>query len=248
MGNSTNSIDCCNLSGLTSSMHEKTPKNSRTPSFVRSVSLARCFIYIVCSGDFPRLCWILRSVLLCPKILHRKNSNVENTSILFVTDPQCRSFLRSHSKQVTPVGKLPLTDIILQVPNLLAGFFGPFNTLIPFMTTSATIALLFTFCRTNPSVILFCALYGFFSSPLMSLVPNVVSKLCSKPESFGTRLGMLFIPMSLGYLIGDPIAGIILGAGWVPLQVFCASTLLGCAAVLVIVRVRLQGWAWTHPI
>ena len=116
------------------------------------------------------------------------------------------------------------------------------------MTTSATLALMFTLCRTTSSVIVFCALYGFFSSPLTSLVPNVVSKLCSKSETFGTRLGMLFIPMSLGYLIGNPIAGIILGAGWVPLQVFCAGTLLACAAVMFIVRVRLEGWGWTHPI
>ena len=110
------------------------------------------------------------------------------------------------------------------------------------------IALLFTLCRTTSSVIAFCALYGFFSSPLTSLVPNVVLKLCSNSESFGTRLGMLFIPMSLGYLIGDPIAGVILAAGWVPLQVFCAGTLLACAAVMLVVRVRLQGWAWTHSI
>ena len=105
--------------------------------------------------------------------------------------------------------------------------------------------MLFTFCRTTPSVIAVCALYGFFSSPLISLVPDVVSKLCPEDESFGTRLGLLFIPMSLGYLIGDPIAGIALGGGWEPLQALSAGMLLACAAVLVAVKIRLESQSWT---
>lgn len=105
MGYSNNSTDRSKLSGYTSGMHDKASKNPRTPSFVRSVSLARCFLYTICSGNIPRLCWILCSLLLRPSILHRESSNVEDTRLLFVANPQRRSLLRSHSKQATPVGK-----------------------------------------------------------------------------------------------------------------------------------------------
>ena len=52
---------------------------------------------------------------------------------------------------------------------------------------------------------------------------------------------MMFVPMAFGYLMGNPIAGILLGTGWVSLQVFCAGMLLTCAGVLVVVKLRLEG-------
>ena len=104
MGYSSNSTDSSRLSGHTSGMYDKASKNSGTPSFVRSVSLARCFLCTVCSGNLSRFCWILCSLLLRPSILHRKSSNVQDTSLLFTANPQCRSVLRSHSKQATSMG------------------------------------------------------------------------------------------------------------------------------------------------
>lgn len=50
---------------------------------------------------------------------------------------------------------------------------------------------------------------------------------------------MIFVPMAFGYLIGNPIAGIILGAGWIPLQIFCAASLAASLGLLVVLKIKL---------
>jgi len=118
---------------------------------------------------------------------------------------------------------------------------GPLNALIP--CTLATSVLAFGWIRIHDStgVIIFSALYGFFSGSFISLSILTVAALCPTLSVIGIRLGMAFIPMSVGTLIGNPIAGAILKSGWTGLQAFCGGIMM-CAGILAIaVRITKHG-------
>lgn len=116
-------------------------------------------------------------------------------------------------------------------PNWLADKIGPLNVQIPF----ALIASLLAFCwipiRNTPGLLVFCALYGFFSGTFVSLPGPIVYVLSSDMSTVGTRLGMSMGFAGVGLLIGNPIAGAILrgGGGWVGLQAW-AGTLIAVSA------------------
>ncbi|KAL8831107.1 MAG: hypothetical protein Q9191_001056 [Dirinaria sp. TL-2023a] len=124
--------------------------------------------------------------------------------------------------------------------NVFADYLGPLNTLLPCTCISAALVLVWIFLRTLPGIISFCVLYGFFSGPLISLTPQIVANFCPDSTAIGTRTGMLFLSMAFGYLIGNPVAGVVLRAGWAPLQVFCAGTMFSSAAVMLVVKTRLR--------
>jgi len=60
----------------------------------------------------------------------------------------------------------------------------------------------------------------------------------------GMRFGMLLIPLSIGLLIGDPIAGAISASGWVGLQVFAGTVGVAAAVCALAVRATKHGWKW----
>ena len=49
----------------------------------------------------------------------------------------------------------------------------------------------------------------------------------------GVRMGMLFIPIAAGLLVGNPIAGALVRSGWIDLQAFCGTT-IACSGICVI--------------
>lgn len=61
---------------------------------------------------------------------------------------------------------------------------------------------------------------------------------------FGVRLGMLLIPISVGLLVGNPIAGAISSTGWIGLQIFSGGLILVAAALVIVVRINMFGWSW----
>lgn len=46
-------------------------------------------------------------------------------------------------------------------------------------------------------------------------------------------MGMLFVPIAAGLLVGNPIAGALLRSGWVDLQAFCGAVLC-CSGICVL--------------
>ena len=44
---------------------------------------------------------------------------------------------------------------------------------------------------------------------------------------------MLLVPIAIGLLVGNPIAGALLHSGWIDLQAFCGAT-IACSAIFVI--------------
>ena len=93
---------------------------------------------------------------------------------------------------------------------------------------------------------LFSAIYGFFAGAITTVTAVVDAALCPSLDVVGVRMGMLLVPWALGLLLGEPIAGAILGssAGWRGLQVF-TGVVLGTATVLgVLVRWVKYGMKW----
>ena len=54
-------------------------------------------------------------------------------------------------------------------------------------------------------------------------------------------MGMLFIPLAIGLLIGNPIAGAILRRGWISLEAFCGASVAVSALFMALARVAKGG-------
>ena len=65
--------------------------------------------------------------------------------------------------------------------------------------------------------------HRFFSGTLVSIPPTVAVTLSPPLTVIGVRMGMLFVPVAAGLLVGNPIAGALLRNGWIDLQVFCGA-------------------------
>ena len=112
------------------------------------------------------------------------------------------------------------------LPNLVADKLGPINM----MTVCTTAACVLGFCwiaiHNIPGIIVFCVLYGFFSGSFVSLQPAVVVTLSPSLGIFGTRMGMSSCFSGLGILVGNPVAGAIVGDGsWLGIMLFCGCSL-----------------------
>lgn len=116
-------------------------------------------------------------------------------------------------------------------PNWLADRIGPLNVQIPFALIASLLAFCWIAIRNTPGLLVFCALYGFFSGTFVSLPGPIVYGLSSDMSTVGTRLGMSMGFAGVGSLIGNPIAGAILrgDGGWVGLQAW-AGTLVVVSA------------------
>ena len=91
---------------------------------------------------------------------------------------------------------------------------------------------------------IFCVLFGFFSGACITLSPAIIVSITPDMSLLGTRMGMLVVPNALGVLIGNPIAGAILGnhdavlkgaagARWTGLQAFTGA-IVGASVVFAV--------------
>ena len=116
-------------------------------------------------------------------------------------------------------------------PNRLADMVGPLNVHIPFAIIASLLAFFWIAIRNTPGLLVFCALYGFFSGTFVSLPGPIVYGLSSDMSTVGTRLGMAMAFSGVGLLVGNPVAGAILrgSGGWAGLQAW-AGTLIAVSA------------------
>jgi len=124
----------------------------------------------------------------------------------------------------------------------LADRIGPLNAFI--ISNSACGALVFGWIgmESEASIIVFCLLYGFFSSGSITLPATVVAVvLCPDIRQYGVRLTMQLVPSAIGLLIGNPIAGVVLKSGWNSLQAFSAATIIACTLLSIAARVVKTG-------
>ncbi|ATY58505.1 MFS general substrate transporter [Cordyceps militaris] len=96
------------------------------------------------------------------------------------------------------------------VPNLFSNRVGPFN-----IVSGCTVlcgGLMFSLIHLSSlgGVVVVALLYGFFSGAFVSLPPTCFVKLSPDRGVIGTRMGMGYVVMTVGNLIGTPVAGKIL--------------------------------------
>jgi MFS family permease len=113
------------------------------------------------------------------------------------------------------------------VPNLIAGKIGSLNIFAPAAVISALLAFCWIAINSVLGLVVFGVLYGVSSGAIVSTLAPLSSP---DMKNIGTRMGMAFAIASVGLLIGNPIAGVLLkGGSYVGLQVFSGACLLVCA-------------------
>jgi len=95
-------------------------------------------------------------------------------------------------------------------PAYLSDTMGRFNLLIPSAFIAGLSCLVFwLFAKSLVAVMLFSALYGFFSGAFVSVVTPCVAQI-SDIAQIGTRIGLLYSIISFPTLLGGPAAGALL--------------------------------------
>ena len=99
--------------------------------------------------------------------------------------------------------------------------------MVPVSLITGVVGLTWVAVNAKGGLIAFCVFYGFFSGSDVALVPIIWAIVSPNPKLMGTRIGMATVPMAAGLLIGNPIAGALVGkTSFVGLQVFCGCTVV----------------------
>ncbi|KAK7953546.1 MFS general substrate transporter [Apiospora saccharicola] len=132
------------------------------------------------------------------------------------------------------------------IPNYGADKTGPLNMFIPTLLGLAILSFSWISITSSASLIVFTAIYGFFSGTFLTLPFSTVVTLSPHVGVVGVRMGMACAVVSLGLLIGTPVGGAILSrGGWTALQAFGGAALLVSTVVMMGSRVAKVGWGLT---
>lgn len=96
------------------------------------------------------------------------------------------------------------------LPGLVADRLGCFNVMIltSLICSILTLTLWLTAGHNLASIICYAIFFGFWSGAAISLTPVCISQVCAT-EDYGKRTGTTFTIVSIGTLVGIPIAGVI---------------------------------------
>lgn len=97
------------------------------------------------------------------------------------------------------------------IPGFTADKLGRLNLLCICSVSTGILSICWQFTTTNASTIAFAAIYGFFSGSVISLISVSLTLVPKNPADIGTYLGMAFMFISVGALIGPPIDGAFVG-------------------------------------
>ncbi|GAA5903479.1 hypothetical protein JCM6882_006558 [Rhodosporidiobolus microsporus] len=93
------------------------------------------------------------------------------------------------------------------VPNVIADFTGPFLVQSICIVSAGIVLFTMLVAKTATSIIVFAALYGFFSGGFISLVSPVIVGLSNDLSEIGLRQGIAFLIVAGAAVGGNPIAG-----------------------------------------
>ncbi|KZF18992.1 MFS general substrate transporter [Xylona heveae TC161] len=128
-------------------------------------------------------------------------------------------------------------------PNIFATRIGPFN--IVFSCTIICGALMFALVNLSSlaGIVVISLLYGFFSGAFVSLPPTCFVRLSPDRSHVGTRMGMGYAVMTVGNLIGTPVAGTILqNQGFNTMWIFGGIMSIAGGLTMMISRNIQVGW------
>ncbi|EIW74274.1 MFS general substrate transporter [Coniophora puteana RWD-64-598 SS2] len=130
------------------------------------------------------------------------------------------------------------------IPNFIADYIGPLNTILPCTFASAILAFGWLGVDNVGGLLAFSIIYGFTSGTFVSLPASTVASLTPDLTRVGTWMGMCFAAAGLGVLVGTPVAGALIdienGVYW-KAQLFCAILILVGAVSIAAARVLRAG-------
>ncbi|PYH75101.1 MFS monocarboxylate transporter [Aspergillus vadensis CBS 113365] len=128
-------------------------------------------------------------------------------------------------------------------PGLMADRIGGLNTLVPISLLATILAFVWIAVRNVGGAVVFTCLYGYASGAIVSLPPSILTRMSPNLGVVGTRLGMIFMFAGCGFLIGTPIASLLLdleqGSFW-KAQLF--SGMFVAAGTICFVALRVMLW------
>ncbi|KAF2867896.1 major facilitator superfamily domain-containing protein [Massariosphaeria phaeospora] len=131
------------------------------------------------------------------------------------------------------------------IPGALADKFGRFNMQVLMASFAGIIVLALALPASgNTAFIAFAAFYGFGSGAFVSLLPAQIAYI-SKVEEIGVRTGVVFSCIAIAGLVGNPIAGAIVGrehGGFDGLNIFAGVMLLAGAVLFTVTRMVVAEW------
>lgn len=136
------------------------------------------------------------------------------------------------------------------LPNLLLHSVGVYNLI--FFCTAVSAALIFALFGVESvgSTAVFAILYGFFSGAFISLLSPMFSSLAKTPSEMGARMGIAFFFNGCATLLGNPVAGQLLGTSltwWRPF-VWSGVTVACGAFFLLVARGLVAASKGTHKV
>ncbi|KAJ3495488.1 hypothetical protein NLG97_g3359 [Lecanicillium saksenae] len=127
-------------------------------------------------------------------------------------------------------------------PNFVADKVGPLNIQAPATFISGILVLTWIPAHSMGSVVTIAVLYGFFSGSLVSIPPTAIASMTSNMSEFGGRIGIVFLAMAFGSLIGSPVAGaIVQSGGYDKAKVYAGVMIIAGSVTMVIARVIKTG-------
>ena len=95
------------------------------------------------------------------------------------------------------------------IPGYLADKFGRFNMYCAAGVSSGILAICWQKITSNAGILVFAAIYGFFSGAIVSLQTTCMATVPKDPRNIGTYLGMGMFVSSFATLAGPPLNGLL---------------------------------------
>ena len=192
------------------------------PMKERSFALLACSSFLFTFGMFPPLVYIIVQAT-SPTLPHPMSQNLSN-------------YLLPILNAASIFGRT--------LPGWVGDRIGRFNVQIFMASLSGILVLaLWLPARTNASIIVFAALYGFSSGAFVSMTPALVAEI-SDVRQIGVRMGSLYFIISIAALVTSPIAGALVtrdSGKFTGLQIFAGVMMVAAASVLVATRISVGG-------
>ncbi|KAF8073375.1 major facilitator superfamily domain-containing protein [Lyophyllum atratum] len=128
-------------------------------------------------------------------------------------------------------------------PGYLSDTFGCYNLLTPSAFFSGLSCLVFwIFTRSLASLMVFAALYGFFSGAFISVITPCVVQISDRRQ-IGVRIGMIYSIISFPSLVGGPAAGALLArehGSYDGMIIFSGSALVAGSLFILLARITIN--------
>lgn len=177
--------------------------------------------------DFSRLYGDVPDVFLCRSLCYRENKYKQVACYLLGPNSQRGRFDRAYFSTI------------------IADKTGVLNMQVVWALISA--AFCFCWIRVQSTAVLIAVyiLFAFFSAAYIPLPGPALISITHEVSRLGTRMGYRLAASEVGFLLGNPLGGIILGDtdNWLGLQAFSAAILRISVLAARVAKARSTPWA-----